>query len=133
MTRLPAIALANLAFSHARSNAWSPSNPHPAVQLYTSWLPLLPAFVRDNILDQLILPKVSSAIAEWSPSAAKRETAPQLHTLVFPWLEHAGERMEMVMDESKRKIRAWLKAWKARDGVPKGIAAWRDVSTFSPP
>jgi tuftelin-interacting protein 11 len=84
--------------------------------------------VRDNILDQLILPKVSSAIAEWSPSAAKRETAPQLHTLVFPWLEHAGERMEMVMDESKRKIRAWLKAWKARDGVPKGLAAWRDVS-----
>lgn len=113
------------------NNAWSPSNPHPAVQLYTSWLPLLPAFVRDNILDQLILPKVSSAIAEWSPSAVKRETAPQLHTLVFPWLEHAGERMEMVMDESKRKIRAWLKAWKARDGVPKGIAAWRDAFSKS--
>ncbi|GAA5976090.1 hypothetical protein JCM10908_005383 [Rhodotorula pacifica] len=113
------------------NNAWMPSNPHPAVQLYTAWLPLLPAFVRDNILDQLILPKVSSAIADWSPSAAKRESAPQLHTLVFPWLEHAGERMEMVMDESKRKIRAWLKAWKARDGVPKGIAAWRDAFSKS--
>ena len=88
--------------------------------------------MRDNILDQLILPKVSSAIADWSPSAAKRGAAPPLHTLVFPWLEHAGERMDMVLDEAKRKVRSWLKAWKARDGVPQGLDAWKTVRPLGP-
>ncbi|GAA5836279.1 hypothetical protein JCM9279_002246, partial [Rhodotorula babjevae] len=115
----------------AINNSWSPSNPEPAVEFYTAWLPLLPSFVRDNILDQLILPKVSSAIADWSPSAAKRGAAPPLHKLVFPWLEHAGERMDMVLDEAKRKVRSWLKAWKARDGVPQGLDAWKTAFSKS--
>ncbi|GAA5822771.1 hypothetical protein JCM3770_003324, partial [Rhodotorula araucariae] len=115
----------------AINNSWPPSSPEPAVAFYTAWLPLLPSFVRDNILDQLILPKVSAAIAEWSPSAAKRGAAPPLHTLVFPWLEHAGERMDMVLDEAKRKVRSWLKSWKARDGVPQGLDAWKTAFSKS--
>ena len=112
------------------SNAWSPSDPAPAVAVFTAWAPLLPLFLRDNILDQLILPKVSKAIADWSPSAVRRGGAP-LHTIVFPWLEHAGERMDQILDEAKRKVRAWLKAWKAADGVPIGMDNWRDVRPLS--
>ena len=38
--------------------------------------------------------------------------------------------MEQVLEESKRKVRAWLKGWKASDGVPKGLDAWKDVRAF---
>ncbi|KAK4698524.1 tuftelin-interacting protein 11, partial [Phenoliferia sp. Uapishka_3] len=118
---------------HVRSsinNSWSPSIPHPAVQVFTTWTPLLPSFLRDNILDQLILPKVSKAISDWSPSAARRPGGVGLHTIVFPWLEHAGEeRMDAILEEAKRKVRAWLKGWKATDGVPAGLDNWRDAFT----
>lgn len=110
----------------ALNNHWQPSDPHPAVALFTAWSPLLPTFVRDNVLDQLVLPKLSKAIAEWSPSALKRGGAP-LHSIVFPWLEHAGPRMEGVLDEAKRRVRGWLKGWKAAEGVPRGMDVWRDA------
>lgn len=112
------------------SNAWSPSDPTSAVLLFTSWNSLLPTFLRDNVLDQLILPKLSQAISDWSPSSLKRGGA-ALHTIVFPWLEWAGDRMDMVLDEAKRKVRSWLKGWKVREGVPKGMDVWQEVR-FSP-
>lgn len=112
------------------SNAWSPSDPATAVNLFTAWSPLLPIFLRDNMLDQLILPKLSKAISDWSPSSMRRGGA-ALHTIVFPWLEHAGERMDMVLEESKRKIRSWLKGWKVAEGVPTGMDAWKQVSASS--
>jgi hypothetical protein len=108
------------------SNSWSPSDPTAAVALFTAWSPLLPIFLRDNVLDQLILPKLSKAILDWSPSSMQRGGA-SLHNIVFPWLEHAGDRMEMVLEESKRKIRSWLKGWKVADGVPAGMDAWKEV------
>jgi tuftelin-interacting protein 11 len=49
---------------------------------------------------------------------------------VFPWLELAGERMEGVLDEAKRRVRSWLKGWKATEGVPIGLDTWRDVSPY---
>lgn len=110
------------------SNAWSPSDPMPAVALFTAWTSILPSFIRDNILDQLILPKLSKAIGDWSPSTLKRGGV-GLHTIVFPWLELTGnERMEIILEEAKRKIRSWLKSWKVRDGVPAGMDLWKDVS-----
>ncbi|KAM0754996.1 TFP11-domain-containing protein [Meredithblackwellia eburnea MCA 4105] len=115
----------------AINNVWTPSVAAPAVTLFTTWLPLLPQFLRDNILDQLILPKVSQAIADWSPNSVKRG-GPTLHAVVFPWLEHVGdERIDVLLDEAKRKVRGWLKSWKASDGVPAGMDNWRDAFTVS--
>ncbi|BGP14518.1 hypothetical protein JCM10213v2_002467 [Rhodosporidiobolus nylandii] len=117
----------------AINNSWHPSSPSPAIALFTSWAPLLPRWLQDNILDQLILPKLSTALSVWSVTAAKRGEAPPLHALVFPWLEVAGaERMEGVMEEAKRKVRGWVKAsWKPRDGVPDGLSVWKDAFSKS--
>ena len=105
------------------SNVWQPSDPQPAMRLYASWSPLLPAFIRDNILDQLILPKVKSAMAEWSP----RSSTHSLHGLVFPWLQYAGLRMDEILEEAKRRLKSWLKSWKAKDGIPTGFGIWKEV------
>ncbi|GAA5860324.1 hypothetical protein JCM5353_006615 [Sporobolomyces roseus] len=116
----------------AINNDWTPSNPSPAVTLFSTWSPLLPAFLRDNILDQLILPKLSTSISDWSSSAYKRGAAPGLHTIVFPWLEVAGEeRMQGLLEECKRRVRGWVKSgWKAKEGVPQGLEVWKEVISF---
>ncbi|GAA6009422.1 hypothetical protein JCM11491_003551 [Sporobolomyces phaffii] len=111
----------------AINNDWDASDPTPAVTLVSTWAPLLPAFLLANILDQLVLPKVSAAVDAWSASAYKRGRAPGLHTLMFPWLDVAGEdRMAPLVSDAKRRVRTWLKAsWDPRDGVPRGFDAWR--------
>lgn len=105
------------------SNSWDANDAAPAIALFAAWEKILPPFIRDNILDQLILPKVSKAMAEWSP---KTGNAP-LHTIVFPWLPFAGIRMDNILEEAKRKLKSWLKSWRARDGVPEGFAIWKEV------
>ena len=118
----------------AVNNEWDPAFPSPVITLFSAWKSsgLLPPFLSDNILDQLVLPKLRKAIENWIPPRNKagkpgKKYAPSLHHIVFPWLEHAGERMDEIMDEAKRRVRGWLKSWKARDGVPEGLEAWRDV------
>ncbi|KAK7049042.1 Tuftelin-interacting protein 11 [Favolaschia claudopus] len=54
----------NLLLSKVRTsinNNWNPQTPQWAVKLYEAWFSFLPPFIRDNLLDQLILPKVKKA------------------------------------------------------------------------
>jgi tuftelin-interacting protein 11 len=105
------------------NNEWDPCDCLPAIKLYETWASFLPPFVRDNMLDQLILPKLAKAVSEWNP---KRSTVP-LQSLVFPWLPHLGLRIESVLDDARRKVKSMLRAWGAADGLPEDLAVWRDV------
>lgn len=105
------------------NNEWSPEDPTPAVKLYEAWSTFLPPFVRDNILDQLILPKVSKAVADWSP---KRSTV-SLHELVFPWLPYLGLRIDSVLGDAQRKVKSILRSWVPADGALKDLGGWREV------
>lgn len=96
------------------------------VKLLEAWSDLLPIFILDNILDQLILPKVSSAIANWIP----KKGGVSLQSIVFPWLPHVGLRMEQFIDEARRKVKNMLRSWKTSDGVPKDLLPWKEVSRF---
>lgn len=105
------------------SNEWDASKPFPAVHLLESWSPILPHFIRDNILDQLILPKVKAAVERWGSRRGEGSTS--LANLVFPWLPLLGERMEEVLEDAKRRIRHVLKNWVVKDGAPAELAKWR--------
>lgn len=104
------------------SNDWSPMDANPAIRLYETWTNILPPFIRDNVLDQLILPKVQKGIVEWQP----RSGGPTLQAMIFPWLPHVGLRIEL-LDEAKRKVKALLRNWMVGDGLPKDLIAWKDV------
>ncbi|KAG0141682.1 hypothetical protein CROQUDRAFT_673981 [Cronartium quercuum f. sp. fusiforme G11] len=103
-------------------NTWSPSDSEPMIELYVKWKPLLPQFVRDNLLDQLIVPKLLSSIASWDfrerqPISAETDERHScwfpLHLFIFPWLEHIGSyRGDLLLQEVKLKLATWLKAWK---------------------
>jgi len=107
----------------ALNNEWSAEDPAPAVKLYESWSTFLPPFIRDNFLDQLVLPKVQKAIADWSP----RRSKVSLQSIVFPWLPHLGLRLDPFLDEARRKVKGVLKSWVVKDGEPGDLQAWKEV------
>ncbi|KAJ8079505.1 hypothetical protein PM082_011092 [Marasmius tenuissimus] len=107
----------------AINNEWSPKTPQPAVKLYEVWSTYLPPFIRDNMMDQLILPKVQKAVAEWNPKLDEVS----LHSIVFPWLPHVGLRMEEFLGEARRKVKNLLRSWIVEDEVPKDLKSWKDV------
>ncbi|KAE9388629.1 TFP11-domain-containing protein [Gymnopus androsaceus JB14] len=87
----------------AINNEWSPKAPQPALKLYEAWSTFLPLFIRDNMLDQLILPKVQKAVADWN---AKLDQV-LLQTIVFPWLPHVG----LFVGDARRKLKSLLRIW----------------------
>ncbi|VDC06053.1 unnamed protein product [Peniophora sp. CBMAI 1063] len=111
----------------AINNDWDARKPHAAVRLYESWSTFLPPFIRDNFLDQLILPKVAKAVAEWS---ARRDTV-SLRAVVFPWLPHVGLRMEDYLGDARRKLKSVLRGWQATDSLPADLSAWHEVFNTS--
>jgi tuftelin-interacting protein 11 len=108
----------------ALNNDWSAEDPSPAVKLYESWSSFLPRFIRENVLDQLVLPKVKKAVADWNP---KRSTV-SLQSIVFPWLPHIGLRLDDVLDDARRKVKSLFKSWIIGEGTPDDLKAWKDVS-----
>ncbi|QRV88943.1 Tuftelin-interacting protein 11 [Ceratobasidium sp. AG-Ba] len=104
------------------NNDWSPTEPYGALSLFDAWRDLLPTFIHDNVLDQLIIPKIQKAVADWTPK--KPHT---LQSIVFPWLPHVGLRMEDLVGDAKRKVRSSLRTWKVGDGVPTDLVAWKDI------
>ncbi|KAK8843422.1 hypothetical protein IAR55_007079 [Kwoniella newhampshirensis] len=115
------------------NNDWDPLRPHPAVHLLESWDSILPLFIRDNILDQLVLPKVKTTVEHWDPRKNTLEKKPKsLASIVFPWLPLLGERVEEVLEGAKRRIRSFLRSWVVKDGVPEELAHWKkDVYSSS--
>jgi tuftelin-interacting protein 11 len=103
------------------NNDWDALHPRAAIHLVESWEPILPAFIRDNILDQLVLPKVRKAVEEWDT----RKQSVSLYKIVWPWFPVFGERMEEILESAKRRIRSVLRHWVVKDGIPKELSRWK--------
>ncbi|EEB91113.1 hypothetical protein MPER_10584, partial [Moniliophthora perniciosa FA553] len=102
---------------------WNIWLPKPAVKLYEAWSTFLPPFIRDNIMDQLILPKVQKAVADWNP----KQDDVSLQSIVFPWLPHVGLRLEDLVGDARRKVKSLLRSWVVGNDIPKDLKAWKDV------
>jgi len=107
----------------AINNEWAVEVPQPVIRLYEVWANFLPGFIRDNFFDQLVLPKLQKAIADWSP---RKSNAP-LHSLIFPWLPHVGLRVEEVLGDARRKLKSQMRGWTPSDGIPLDFLVWKDV------
>lgn len=105
------------------NNVWSAEDPQPLIRLYEAWASSLPLFVRDNFFDQLVLPKVQKAVSDWNT----RTSTVSLRSLVFPWLPLIGLRVEALLDDARRKIKAVLRSWMPPVSIPADLASWREV------
>ncbi|RVD80955.1 uncharacterized protein DFL_008838 [Arthrobotrys flagrans] len=110
------------------NNRWDVHDPTPVLTILETWAGVLPPFVSDNILNQLVLPKVKAAVTEWNPRvSSRRKTAPPPHVWVFPWLPHLAVHMDDLVREVKRKFKGVLDKWDLHKGVIDGLEAWREV------
>lgn len=108
----------------AINNDWDVRKPEPVIALMQAWSPLLPPFIRDNLTQQLILPKVRAAVSDW-------DGKDPLYKVIFPWMPILGGQMDDVVAEAKRRLRGSLKSWSVHKGVPSELQHWRDVLSTS--
>lgn len=117
-------------------NDWDVFDPGPATMLVVSWKEALPSFVYANILDQVIVPKLSGGLKAWKPRSSGRRHLSSHHGSKFPWwlfswLQYLDERHTNpkqptgLMSDTKRKFRVVLDTWDLRKGVIGGVELWR--------
>ncbi|XP_049279583.1 septin-interacting protein 1 [Anopheles funestus] len=118
----------------AAANEWNPRVHQPMIALLDAWAPLLPAWILDNVLEQIVLVKLSAAVIEWDPLT---DTVP-IHCWIHPWTELLGPKMEgNVYPAIREKLARALKAWHPEDRSAramltpwKGVFAEEDLQVF---
>lgn len=116
-------------------NDWDVHNPQPIISVVKSWRPLLPPFVYSNLMDQLIIPRLTTALTSWNPRVSKhRHRAGKSalpHLWLFPWLPylppyHLDQKAATgLLSDVKRKFRALLDTCDLEAGVLPGLSEWR--------
>ncbi|KAL2819423.1 GC-rich sequence DNA-binding factor-like protein-domain-containing protein [Aspergillus granulosus] len=118
-------------------NDWEVFDSPPATTLIVSWKELLPSFVYANVLDQLIVPKLTSGLKSWKPSRRSTSSSSQQNSAVpwwlFTWLQYLDERhtdpkqATGLLTDAKRKFRSILDKWDLSAGPIRGLDIWRDA------
>ncbi|KAJ5086684.1 hypothetical protein NUU61_007991 [Penicillium alfredii] len=117
-------------------NDWDVYDPSSATSLIVAWKALVPPFVYANVIDQLVVTKLSGALKNWKPRSSRRHPSEQdgrFPWWLFTWLQYLDERHTNpkqptgLMSDAKRKFRVVLDSWSLRRGLINGIELWRDA------
>lgn len=118
-------------------NDWDVYEPSSATTLTVGWKAIVPPFVFANLLDQVVVPKLSGALKAWKPRSSRRHPSSQqdgrLPWWLFTWLQYLDERHTNpkqptgLMSDTKRKFRVVLDSWSLRKGLINGLDVWRDA------
>ncbi|CRG84797.1 hypothetical protein PISL3812_01992 [Talaromyces islandicus] len=119
-------------------NEWDVYEPSPATSLIVAWKDVIPSFVYASVLDQVVVPKLSTAIKEWRPRSSRRhQTSAQQGSRfpwwLFTWLQYLDERhtdprhATGLLSDVKRKFRALLDTWDLRKGLVGGVELWKEA------
>ncbi|XP_041095950.1 tuftelin-interacting protein 11-like isoform X2 [Polyodon spathula] len=115
-----------LPFVRASVTRWQPRNCGPMVDFLESWAPILPIWILENILEQLIFPKLQREVESWNPLT---DTVP-IHSWIHPWLPLMQAQLEPLYPPIRSKLASALQKWHPSDSSAKLILQpWRDVFT----
>ncbi|MFT7805021.1 tuftelin-interacting protein 11 [Arapaima gigas] len=105
---------------------WQPRNVGPMVDCMESWSPLLPIWILDHVLEQLIFPRLQKEVESWNPLT---DTVP-IHSWLHPWLPLMQSRLEPLYPPIRSKLAHALQRWHPSDGSARLILQpWKDVFT----
>lgn len=117
------------------ANDWDVYDPSPLISLVEAWQSILPPFILANVIDQLVVQRLTQAVAAWKPrSTHKRSRHVQPpHIWLFPWLQYLDEQHTDpksptgLLADVKRKFKTVLSTWDISSGIPPGLQNWRSV------
>jgi tuftelin-interacting protein 11 len=117
------------------TNVWQPHDPIPLIELMDTWAPVLPSFIRTEILEHLVVRKLDEAIANWNPkkSSSRRSSSALPHLWLFPWLQYLAphhvdpKASSGLVADVKRKFRTLIDSWDYSRGLIPGLAQWKAV------
>lgn len=104
--------------------SWNVRQCDSIIELLENWMPLLPGWIMDNILEQLILPRLQKEVEDWNPLT---DTMP-IHAWLHPWLPLMGNRLQPLYAPIRNKLAHALTNWHPSDCSAKLILEpWRAV------
>lgn len=107
----------------ASVSEWNPKSHQKMAALLDCWAPLFPTWVLDNVLEQLVLPRLAAAVNEWDPLT---DTIP-IHSWILPWITILGHKMEEhIFPTIRDKLGFALQAWTPQDRSARAmITPWK--------
>ncbi|KAI9666838.1 MAG: hypothetical protein M1829_005641 [Trizodia sp. TS-e1964] len=111
------------------TNDWDVHEPQSLLSLLDAWDPLLPDFIKANVVNQLVVQKLTNAVEHWRPPRnRKSRQASMPHNWLFPWFPHMNEtsRTSLLIDV-KHKFIHILKSWNLSGSIPEGLIQWREM------
>ena len=115
--------------------AWMPSvrksllnynikNCNSVIDFIELWMPLLPQWIIENILEQLIMPKLTQEVENWNPLI---DTVP-IHAWIHPWLPLMKTSLDPLYAPIRFKLSNALSNWHPSDNSAKAILLpWKNV------
>lgn len=103
---------------------WNPKSHAKMAALLDAWSSLLPEWMLDNVLDQIVLSRLTQTVSEWDPLT---DIVP-IHTWILPWSKILGSKMhdnvyKTICEKLSKAFRAWhpsdrsalamIKPWKS--------------------
>ncbi|CAJ0963264.1 unnamed protein product, partial [Mesorhabditis belari] len=117
------------AFDRLLWDGWMPSIRRAVRQLIhviQTWLPLLPNWMKENILDRVIVPKIEAEVEQWNPL---KDEVP-VHLWILPWLDIMGDRLVPVFSPIRQHLAKALRLWNPLDqGALVMLRPWKGVWT----
>ncbi|KAK9761265.1 hypothetical protein K7432_013958 [Basidiobolus ranarum] len=106
-------------------NDWNPRDFDAMVALLEIWTPpILPQFIYDNVIDQLIIPKLMREIENWDP----RKDTEMIHYWLHPWLPLLGNRLGALYSTIRHKFIIILREWHPSEaGAHALLEPWKYV------
>uniref|UniRef100_A0A8C1W3F4 Tuftelin-interacting protein 11 n=1 Tax=Cyprinus carpio TaxID=7962 RepID=A0A8C1W3F4_CYPCA len=105
---------------------WQPRNAGPMVDCVECWAPVLPLWILDHVLEQLIFPRLQREVDNWNPLT---DTVP-IHSWIHPWLPLMQSRLEPLYSPIRIKLAHALQRWHPSDSSARLILQpWKDVFT----
>uniref|UniRef100_A0A915E515 G-patch domain-containing protein n=1 Tax=Ditylenchus dipsaci TaxID=166011 RepID=A0A915E515_9BILA len=104
---------------------WSPCHNGPSMlNLIAIWLPFLPQWIGENLLEQVIIPRIKDQVDLWDPVT---DNIP-IDSWLLPWQPVLGDRLLLVYPIIRQKLGKGLKNWIPGDrSAIESIRPWKDV------
>uniref|UniRef100_A0A3Q3AQV5 Tuftelin-interacting protein 11 n=1 Tax=Kryptolebias marmoratus TaxID=37003 RepID=A0A3Q3AQV5_KRYMA len=107
-------------------SGWQPRMVGPMVDCVEMWAPLLPAWILDHLMEQIILPRLQREVDSWNPLT---DTVP-IHSWIHPWLPLLQSRLEPLYPPIRSKLSNALQRWHPSDASARLILQpWKNVFT----